>query len=89
MYLSDLLGLKVVCFAKGICKVGFPINSLSKYMKKLQDLGISFVVLEACNMSLDAEYTYKLKGYKKKYEFVDERFVFNESNYTCNCNKCS
>ena len=89
VYLSELLGLKVVCFAEGICKVGFPINSLSKYMKKLQDLGISFVVLEACNMILDAEYTYKLKGYKKKYEFVDERFVFNESNYNCNCNKCS
>ena len=29
VYLSELLGLKVVCFAEGICKVGFPINSLS------------------------------------------------------------
>lgn len=88
-YIEELLGLKKVCFAEGICKVGFPVDSLSKYMKKLQALGISFVVLEACNMNVDADYTYKLKGYKKKYEFIDERFVFNEENYTCNCNKCS
>ena len=28
-------------------------------------------------------------GFKKKYEFVDERFVFNKSNYIYDCNKCS
>ena len=49
----------------------FPVNSLAKYMKLLQDLGISFVVLEACNLSTEADYTYKLKGFKKKYEFID------------------
>lgn len=89
VYVGELLGLKVVCFSPGICKVGFPLNSLTKYMKLLQDLGISFVVLQACNMSVDADYTYKLKGFKKKYEFVDERFVFNKENYICDCNKCS
>ena len=89
MYLSELLGLKKVCFAPGICKVGFPLNSLEKYMKKLQDLSISFVVLSACNIDATADYTYKLKGYKRKYEFVDKRFVFNKSNYICECNNCS
>lgn len=89
MYLSELLGLKKVCFAPGICKVGFPIGSLSKYVKKLTDLSISFVVLSACNMDSSADYIYKLKGFKKKYLFIDERFKFNKSNYICDCNKCS
>ena len=89
IYLSELLGLKKVCFAPGICKVGFPKGSLTKYVKKLMDLSISFVVLDACNMDSSADYIYELKGFKKKYEFVDERFVFNKSNYICDCNKCS
>lgn len=89
MYIEELLGLKKICFAPGICKVGFPTGSLTKYMKKLQYLGISFAVLDACDVNLDADYTYKLKGFKKKCEFVDERFVFHKENYACNCNKCS
>ena len=89
VYLSELLGLRKICFAPGICKVGFPKGSLTKYVKKLRDLSISFVVLDACNMDGSADYTYELKGFKKKYEYVDERFVFNKSNYVCDCNKCS
>lgn len=87
VYLNSILGLKKVCFAPGICKVGFPLNSLSKYIKKLEELGISFVVLSACNMDASADYTYKLKGFKKKY--VDKMFKFCKSGYVCNCNKCS
>ena len=89
VYLNSVLGLKKVCFAPGICKEGFPINSLSKYVKKLEELGISFVVLSACNMDASADYTYKLKGFKKKYEYVDSMFEFCKSGYVCNCNKCS
>ena len=89
IYISELLGLKKVCFAPGICKVGFPKGSLTKYMKKLQYLRISFAVLDACDVSLEADYTYKLKGYKKRYEFVDEKFVFNSEKYKCDCNKCA
>lgn len=89
VYLSSVLGLKKVCFAPGICKVGFPINSLSKYVKRLEELGISFVVLGSCNMDASADYTYKLKGFKKKYEYVDKIFRFCKSGYVCNCNKCS
>ena len=88
-YIEELFGFKKVCFAPGICKVGFPVDCLAKYMRKFQNLGISYVVLDACNMNIDADYTYKLKGFKKKCEFVDERFVFNKDNYKCNCNKCS
>ena len=65
-YLSELLGLKKVCFAPGICKVGFPKGSLTKYVKKLRDLSISFAALDACNMDSSADYTYELKGFNKK-----------------------
>lgn len=82
-YLSELLGLKKVCFAPGICKVGFLKVRLAKYIKKLTELSISFVVLFTCNMDSSADYIYELKGFKKKYEFVDERFVFNKANYVC------
>ncbi len=89
IYLSELLGLKKVCFAPGICKVGFPVSSISKYVKKLTDLSISFIVLSACNMDSSADYIYGVKGFKKKCEYIDERFVFNKFNYICDCNKCS
>lgn len=84
-----MLGLKKVCFAPEICKVGFPKGSLKKYVKKLTDLSISFVVLSACNMDSTSDYIHGVKGFKKKCEYIDERFVFNKSNYICNCNKCS
>ena len=89
VYLSSVLGLKKVCFSPGICKVGFPLNSLSKYMRTFEELDISFVVLSSCNMDATADYTYKLKGFKKKYEYVDKMFKFCKSGYVCNCNKCS
>ncbi len=88
VYLSELLGLKKVCFAPGICKVGFPKGSLSKYVKKLTDLSVSFVVLSACNVDSSADYIYGVKGFKKKCEYIDERFVLDKAKYICDCNKC-
>ena len=32
--LNNLIGLKVSCIETGICKVGFPINSLEKQLEK-------------------------------------------------------
>lgn len=32
VFLSKLLNFKCTCFTKGMCKVGFPINSLDKYI---------------------------------------------------------
>lgn len=42
--LTDILELNKICFSEGICKVGFPNNSLSKYMKIMYDMGIPYVV---------------------------------------------
>ena len=42
--LNNLIGLKVSCIETGICKVGFPINSLEKYTEKLIEKRYSFIV---------------------------------------------
>ena len=42
--LNNLIGLKVSCIETGICKVGFPINSLEKYTEKLKEKRYSFIV---------------------------------------------
>ena len=49
IFLSKLLGLKCTCFAKETCKVGFPINSLDKYIQKLIKSGYSFVIYNVNN----------------------------------------
>ena len=42
--LNNLIGLKVSCIETGICKVGFPINSLEKYTGKLIEKRYGFIV---------------------------------------------
>ena len=42
--LNDLLDLKVTCFSPEVCKAGFPIASLEKYVDKLQNKKYSYIV---------------------------------------------
>ena len=42
--LNNKLKLKCSCFQKNTCKVGVPINSLEKYLEKIQKLGYSYIV---------------------------------------------
>ena len=42
--LHELLGLKVSCFKKEICKVGFPIISLEKYTDEIEIKNYSYIV---------------------------------------------
>lgn len=42
--LSEELNLKRTCLKPGVCKVGFPVASLFDYVKKLENIGISFVI---------------------------------------------
>ena len=46
VYLEMELGLKCICFQKQICKIGIPINSLSSYLKKLENSKKSYVVYD-------------------------------------------
>lgn len=42
--LSEELNLKRTCLKPGVCKVGFPVASLFDYVKKLENIRISFVI---------------------------------------------
>ena len=42
--LNKILKLKNTCLEKEICKVGFPVNSLNKYIEKLNELEYGYIV---------------------------------------------
>ena len=44
--LNDLLDLKCTCFRENTCKVGVPVNSIEKYISKLQELRYGYVVYD-------------------------------------------
>ena len=43
--LHDGLGLKLNCIKKEVCKIGIPINSIERYIFRLNNLGCSYVIL--------------------------------------------
>ena len=46
VFLHNQLELKCTCFKNKECKVGFPINSLSKYINELDKLKYSYIVYD-------------------------------------------
>ena len=42
--LNQMINLKLTCFGKKICKVGFPISTLEKYSKMIENSGYSYAV---------------------------------------------
>ena len=42
--MHEVLGLKVTCMKDGLCKVGFQVKNSEKYIKKMQDINISFAM---------------------------------------------
>ena len=42
--LNELLGLKLTCLEKEVCKVGFPITSLEKYTKLIEKKNYSYII---------------------------------------------
>lgn len=42
--LNEILGLKVSCFKEEVCKVGFPIHALEKYINLIEEKNYSYVV---------------------------------------------
>ena len=39
VFLHEKIDLKCNCFKNNICKVGFPVNSLEKYIEKIHEIG--------------------------------------------------
>ena len=80
--LNNLIGLKVSCIETGICKVGFPINSLEKYTELLIQKRYSFRVYYFDQKKEELEILESYEG-KNKNELEDE----NINCYTCFKNK--
>ena len=76
--LNKELELKLNCAKKNICKVGVPKNSINKYIKLLDGIGYSYIVLD---------YDKKENEIIKKLEKSGKR----RENYVLNnkCNQCN
>ncbi len=44
--LYNKLELKCTCFKNNVCKVGIPINSLEKYIEKLDKIKYSYIIYD-------------------------------------------
>ena len=78
LLLNKLYGLKVVCFKKSVCKVGMPVNSVLKYLERLEEDGYSYVMYD---------YDKETKELVPKYCF-DEGKTNPEEESCKNCEEC-
>ena len=70
--LNRLLELKVNCLEAEICKVGFPIKSLEKYTKLIEEKQYSYIVYNFDNQNFKLKKIQEYKG-KKLNEEKEER----------------
>lgn len=80
--LSEELNLKRTCLKPGVCKVGFPVASLFDYVKKLKNIGISFVIYNYSKDEMVENGKKYAEAYRSKGRFVDK------SRITINCEEC-
>ena len=59
--LNETLGLKLTCMKKELCKVGFQVKNVEKYIKKLENAGNSFI-LYVRNEKNELEEIYRFSG---------------------------
>lgn len=64
--LNNKLKLKCSCFQKNTCKVGVPINSLEKYLEKIQKLGYSYIVYNFNKQEQELKLIKKYEGKKNR-----------------------
>lgn len=67
--LHDLLNLKLNCLETEVCKVGFPINSLEKYTKLIEEKNYSYIVYKFDNK------LYKLTEVKKYFDNINKKIL--------------
>ena len=60
--LHNILNLKVSCMEPEICKVGFPINSLEKYTKLIEEKQYSYIVYNYNNQEEKLKIIKKYQG---------------------------
>lgn len=67
--LHEQLNLKLTCMKKELCKVGFLVKNVEKYIQKLEEIGYSFI-LYVKNEKDELEEIYKFKGKNYKNEVI-------------------
>lgn len=76
--LNKILGLKVTCFKTEICKVGFPIESLEKYIELIHEKKYGYIVYFFDNKKEELEVIIEHSG-KNKNKIIEE----NANCYIC------
>lgn len=66
--LNKVLNLKLSCMKTGLCKVGFPIDSLEKYTALLIKTGFGFVIYDFNSEKEDLVIALSYKGERFNYE---------------------
>lgn len=70
--LYQMLGLKLSCIEPEVCKVGFPLNSLEKYTKLIEEKKYSYVVYHYDNIASELSIIKKYQG-KHNNKRVEEK----------------
>lgn len=85
--LENVTGIKRTCFAKGICKCGFPVyyyeQNLDKFKQRLQETKMSVIVFDE---KKDGKYVYKDRKYDILFEIKGK--TINETRKNLNCLEC-
>lgn len=77
LILNKILGFKVTCMRKNLCKVGIPINSILRYSEILENKGYSFLLYD---------YDKEKNEYTLKYSFIGK--TAQEVNDCFECGQC-
>lgn len=75
--LHNKLELKCTCFKNNICKIGIPVNSLEKYIEKLNKIKYSYIIYD---------YNKESNELIEKYSKIGKQNKIIERNI--NCLKC-
>lgn len=60
--LHEKFGLKCTCFSNNICKVGIPINSLDKYIEKLNKIKYAYAIYDYNKQNKELKEIHNKKG---------------------------
>lgn len=60
--LNELLGLKTTCLKDRVCKVGFPVRNVEKYIRLLTEKEVSFVIYLKGSQNDKVEELYRYDG---------------------------
>lgn len=86
--LTERVGLKKICYCKGVCKVGIPINTINRYMQVFKRLKLNFCVFDYTEKLGEYEFMYSEKIYIKTYEYTKGKKKKKLDKYIIDCNEC-